>query len=129
MIIFFTGYIELRKENLVSLIVGARLLKFKTVLDACCKFLEVNLDPSNCLGGKIFADAQGYSCFSTTAHAYALQNFVEVIKNQEYLDLPAEGVAELLESEDVNVPSEETIFHVRILCKWQCGCYLFLNSG
>jgi kelch-like protein 1/4/5 len=37
---------------------------------------------------------------------------MEVIPNQEFLMLPADEVAKLLASDDLNVPSEEEIFHV-----------------
>jgi kelch-like protein 1/4/5 len=37
---------------------------------------------------------------------------MEVIQNQEFLVLPADEVAKLLASDDLNVPSEEEIFHV-----------------
>lgn len=39
---------------------------------------------------------------------------MEVIRNQEFLLLPADEVAKLLASDDLNVPSEELIFHVSI---------------
>lgn len=36
---------------------------------------------------------------------------MEVIRNQEFILLPAEEVSRLLASDDLNVPSEEVIFH------------------
>lgn len=41
------------------------------------------------------------------------EHFLEVIKNQEFLMLSADEVEKLLASDDLNVSSEETIFHVR----------------
>lgn len=41
------------------------------------------------------------------------EHFMEVIRNQEFLLLPAEEVSKLLASDDLNVPSEEMIFNVR----------------
>lgn len=37
---------------------------------------------------------------------------MEVLKNQEFLMLPADEVGKLLASDDLNVPSEEVIFRV-----------------
>lgn len=37
---------------------------------------------------------------------------MEVLKNQEFLTLPAVEVAKLLKSDELNVPSEEDIFYV-----------------
>ena len=40
---------------------------------------------------------------------------MEVMRNQEFLMLSGNEVAKLFESDDLNVPSEETIFHVNNL--------------
>lgn len=40
---------------------------------------------------------------------------MEVIRNQEFLLLPAEELHKLLASDDVNVPDEETIFHALMM--------------
>ncbi|KAI5188135.1 Kelch-Like Protein 4 [Manis pentadactyla] len=39
------------------------------------------------------------------------EHFIEVIKNQEFLLLPANGISKLLCSDDINVTDEETIFN------------------
>ncbi|PIO40324.1 hypothetical protein AB205_0097920, partial [Aquarana catesbeiana] len=44
------------------------------------------------------------------------ENFIEVIRNQEFLLLPASEIAKLLSSDDINVPDEETIFQA--LMQW-----------
>ena len=44
------------------------------------------------------------------------EHFVDVIHNQEFLILPSDEVSELLSSDDLNVPNEETIFEA--LIKW-----------
>lgn len=117
MILFFCiGCIEWREENLEALFQSARLLQLNPVVEACCQFLIRELDPGNCLGIKMFADTQGCSDLSEGARRYALENFMEVMNNQEYLTLPRQEVARLLESDVLNVPSEETVFHVRIFC-------------
>ncbi|KAJ7419646.1 hypothetical protein BTVI_24580 [Pitangus sulphuratus] len=43
------------------------------------------------------------------------ENIMEVIRNQEFLLLPAEELHKLLASDDVNVPDEETIFHALMM--------------
>lgn len=40
---------------------------------------------------------------------------MEVMRNQEFLLLPAEELHKLLASDDVNVPDEETIFHALMM--------------
>ena len=43
------------------------------------------------------------------------EHFVDVIRNQEFMLLPAEELERVLSSEDLNVPSEELVFHALIL--------------
>ncbi|XP_066584092.1 kelch-like protein 5 [Prorops nasuta] len=107
----YTGCIELREDSIETLLATACLLQLSPVVKACCQFLRKQLHPSNCLGIRMFADTQGCPDLFEHAHAYTTKNFMEVTKNQEFLLLSANEVANLLESEDLNVPSEEVIFH------------------
>ncbi|XP_046627116.1 kelch-like protein 5 isoform X1 [Neodiprion virginianus] len=107
----YTGCIELREDSVETLLGTACLLQLNPVVKACCHFLIKQLHPSNCLGIRMFADTQGCAHLLSVAHAYTTEHFMEVISNQEFLSLSGNEVAKLLESEDVNVPSEETIFH------------------
>ncbi|XP_012264129.2 kelch-like protein 5 [Athalia rosae] len=107
----YTGCIELREDSVETMLGTACLLQLSAVVKACCHFLIKQLHPSNCLGIRMFADTQGCALLLSVAHAYTMDHFMEVIRNQEFLSLSANEVAKLLESEDVNVPSEETIFH------------------
>ncbi|KAL0117209.1 hypothetical protein PUN28_010211 [Cardiocondyla obscurior] len=107
----YTGCIELQEDSVETLLATACLLQLNPVIKACCQFLVKQLHPSNCLGIRMFADTQGCSELFEHAHAYTTKHFMEVTKNQEFLLLSANEVAKLLESEDLNVPSEETIFH------------------
>ncbi|TKC33659.1 hypothetical protein EI555_006407 [Monodon monoceros] len=86
------------------------------VIEVCSNFLIKQLHPSNCLGIRSFADAQGCTELLSVAHKYTMEHFIEVIKNQEFLLLPANEISKLLCSDDINVPDEETIFHA--LMQW-----------
>ncbi|XP_071628490.1 kelch-like protein 5 [Temnothorax longispinosus] len=110
----YTSCIELQEDSVETLLVTACLLQLNPVIKACCQFLVKQLHPSNCLGIRMFADTQGCSELVEYAHAYTTEHFMEVTKNQEFLLLSANEVAKLLESEDLNVPSEETIFHALV---------------
>ena len=107
-----SGRIELREDNVETLLATACLLHLNPVVNVCCQFLVKQLHPSNCLGIRMFAGTQGCTKLLSVAHAYTTKYFMEVIKNQEFLLLSADEVAKLLECDDLNVPSEETIFHV-----------------
>ncbi|XP_046669511.1 kelch-like protein 5 [Homalodisca vitripennis] len=112
----YTGRIELREETVETLLGTACLLQLSEVVEACCAFLKKQLHPSNCIGICLFADTQGCFSLKSAAHNYTTEHFMEVIRNQEFLLLPADEVAKLLSSDDLNVPSEEMIFHA--LMSW-----------
>nr|CAD7264941.1 unnamed protein product [Timema shepardi] len=107
----YTGSIELREENVETLLGTACLLQLQEVVDACCNFLMKQLHPSNCIGIRLFADTQCCAHLLRVSHDYTTEHFTEVISNQEFLLLPADEVAKLLSSDDLNVPSEDHIFH------------------
>ncbi|XP_063778762.1 kelch-like protein 5 isoform X3 [Pseudophryne corroboree] len=107
----YTGRLELKEDSIESLLSTACLLQLPLVVEACCKFLMKQLHPSNCLGIRSFADAQGCTDLHKVAHNYTMEHFMEVIRNQEFLLLPGAEIAKLLASDDMNIPSEETILN------------------
>ncbi|KFZ54480.1 Kelch-like 4 [Antrostomus carolinensis] len=111
----YTGILELKEDTIESLLAAACLLQLTQVIDVCCNFLMKQLHPSNCLGIRSFGDAQGCAELLKVAHTYTMEHFTEVIKNQEFLLLPANEIAKLLSSDDINVPDEEAIFQALMM--------------
>ncbi|XP_041130246.1 kelch-like protein 17 isoform X3 [Polyodon spathula] len=84
----YTAEIVVGEGNVQTLLPAASLLQLNGVRDACCKFLLSQLDPSNCLGIRSFADTHSCSDLLKSAHKYVLQHFVEVSKTEEFMLLP-----------------------------------------
>ncbi|TRY99994.1 hypothetical protein DNTS_007783 [Danionella cerebrum] len=112
----YTGRLELREDTIESLLSASSLLQLSAVVQACCSYLMKQLHPSNCLGIRSFADAQGCLDLQKVAHNYTMEHFIEVMRHQEFLLLPACEVEKLLGSDDMNVPEEETV--VTALLSW-----------
>uniref|UniRef100_A0A8C0W2X9 BTB domain-containing protein n=1 Tax=Castor canadensis TaxID=51338 RepID=A0A8C0W2X9_CASCN len=112
----YTGVLQLKEDTIESLLSAACLLQLTQVIEVCSNFLIKQLHPSNCLGIRSFGDAQGCTELLDVAHKYTMEHFIEVIKNQEFLLLPANEISKLLCSDDINVPDEETIFNA--LMQW-----------
>ncbi|XP_057187150.1 kelch-like protein 5 isoform X2 [Triplophysa rosa] len=112
----YTGLLELREDTIESLLSASCLLQLSAVVQACCSYLMKQLHPSNCLGIRSFADAQGCLDLHKVAHNYTMEHFIEVMRHQEFLLLPASEVEKLLASDDMNVPDEETV--VAALLSW-----------
>ncbi|XP_061566482.1 kelch-like protein 5 [Cololabis saira] len=112
----YTGCLDLREDTIESLLSASCLLQLSSVVQACCSFLVKQLHPSNCLGIRSYADAQGCHDLQRAAHCYTMEHFLAVIGGQEFLLLPVEEMERLLKSDDVNVPDEETV--VTSLLTW-----------
>nr|CAH7713718.1 unnamed protein product [Callosobruchus chinensis] len=112
----YTGTIEIREDNVETLLATACLMLLHEVVEACSRFLAHQLHPSNCLGIAVFAEHQACTSLLQEANAYTSQHFMQVIKNQEFLQLNVDQLGNLLMNDDLNVTSEEQIF--RALMSW-----------
>ena len=52
----YTSYIVVEESNVQTLLPAACLLQLTEIQEVCCEFLKRQLDPSNCLGIRAFAD-------------------------------------------------------------------------
>ncbi|KAH8356643.1 hypothetical protein KR084_010975 [Drosophila pseudotakahashii] len=107
----YTGFIEMREDTVETLLATACLLQLNAVVTACCNFLARQLHPSNCLGFAFFAEQQSCTTLLRLAQAYTCQYFMQVCQNQEFFQLNADQLGKLLSSDDLNVPSEQDVFH------------------
>lgn len=106
----YSGDIEINVENVQEILAAASLLQIKQVQDLCCDFLKKQLDATNCLGIKNFAEANGCRQLSEIIDSFARKHFQEVALGSEFLNNNWENIASLISSSDLNVPKEEDVF-------------------
>ena len=106
----YTCKIEITTANVQSIMMAASVYSFPSVFEAAAKFLEGQLHPSNCLGIRSFARTYGSDRLVLVASEYFRTHFMDAIKNDEFLSLSGEDLALLLDSDDVNVRSEEDVY-------------------
>ncbi|XP_033097091.1 kelch-like protein 2 [Anneissia japonica] len=106
----YTSEVQVTEDNVQTLLPAASLLQLNDVRDACCDFLQRQLHPTNCLGIRAFADI--HSCSNLFAHAqgYTLQHFNDVVATDEFNNLSAEQVSDLIKRDHLTVSSEEEVF-------------------
>ena len=112
----YTSDLEIRVDNVESLLASSSILQIQNVRDACCDFMKSQLHPSNCLGIRAFADAHSCQQLFKIADKYAQEQFQDVCKNQEFFLLSGEQICEILSGEDLNVTTEEQVFSA--VCSW-----------
>ena len=97
----------------VSIIQAANLLQVEAVERAAVDFLVERLDAGNvlsamALGAHLSAGAIGRE-LRDKSKAWAMLHSEEVLAEPSFLELPAEGVAVLVESDDLSAP-EDSVF-------------------
>ena len=106
----YTGSIAITVDNVQEVLSAASLLQMTQVQDLCCAFLKRQLDASNCLGIKSFAEANGCSQLTEVINTFARQHFQEVALGSEFLNNSWEGIVSLITSDQLNVRKEEEVY-------------------
>lgn len=106
----YTGSISVKESNVQTLLPVACLLQLTEIQEICCEFLKKQLDPSNCLGIRAFADTHSCRELLCFADTFTQHNFQEVAESEEFLLLPYGQLLDILSSDELNVSSEELVF-------------------
>lgn len=112
----YTSQITVEESNVQTLLPAACLLQITEVQDVCCEFLKRQLDPSNCLGIRAFADTHACRGLLRAADRFTQLNFLDVVESEEFLLLPMKQLVEILSSDELNVRSEEQVY--RAVMRW-----------
>lgn len=106
----YTSHIVVEEGNVQTLLPAACLLQLAEIQDICCEFLKRQLDPSNCLGIRAFADTHSCRELLRIADKFTQHNFQEVMESEEFLLLPVGQLVDIISSDELNVRSEEQVF-------------------
>lgn len=113
----YTRTAKITAMNVEQVLPAADQFHILGVVKACCEFLTKELTPENCIGIRKFAQSYFCSGLEQKAHSYTLDNFHAVFTtSNEFLQLDIDEVVELLQSDNLNVRTEELVFDA--LCRW-----------
>lgn len=112
----YTSQITIEECNVQNLLPAACLLQLTEIQDVCCEFLKRQLDPSNCLGIRAFADTHACRGLLRVADRFTQLNFLEVVESEEFLLLPVNYLVDILSSDELNVHTEEQVYWA--LMRW-----------
>ena len=110
----YTGEIEVTTDNVQDLLPAAGILQLKDLKLACCEFLSDHMDVSNCLGIKQFADMHSCPDLVKKANRFVVRKFADVVKMDEFLEIPHHVMKELLENDHLHVENELQVFNAFI---------------
>ncbi|XP_016658623.1 ring canal kelch homolog isoform X2 [Acyrthosiphon pisum] len=119
----YSGEIIVNEENVKDMLAAADLIQLDYIRAACEEFLQTQLNPSNCLGIRAFADLHNCTDLMSSSDAYIKKQFLEVAKYNEFLRLSPEEVIQLISLSDLDVPKEEYVFEsVMNWVRHELGC-------
>lgn len=95
--------------------------------------MEQQLDPSNCLGIKTFAETHGCEELRKAAEKYILKHFVDLVDSEEFLQLDNEDVVSLIKCDNLTASERTLYLHVTVvlekLCIQQCAQSHFIYTA
>lgn len=117
----YTRKAKVTSDNVEQLLPAADQFHMLGLIKACSDFLMKELGPENCIGIQKFA--QSYFCkgLEQKSLLYILANFQAMYTtSNEFLQLNIEEVTDILQSDNLNVRTEELVFDA--LCRWIDYC-------
>lgn len=112
----YTGKLTINQSNVEGLICTSSQLQFQTVRAVCSRYLQHQIDATNCLGILEFGEIHGCPEVVAKAWAFLLENFEAVQQGEEFLLLEKDRLAGCLSNEGLQIRSEST--RVEAILKW-----------
>lgn len=113
----YTGTIDLNINNVQNIFTLASLLQVKDLIDACCDYIESQLDASNVIEIYTFSNMHMCEYLSNRSKEFLNRNFVDISDTIEFIEIEdAHLINEILASDEIDTPTEE--FLVEKLMKW-----------
>lgn len=110
----YTAEIRVNEMNVCYLLPAATMFQMNHVVEACCVFLEHQLDPSNCIGIADFSSEHGCIELEQKAREFIQKKFCEVIDCDEFLTLSPCQLIGLIKHDELNVRCESEVFNAVI---------------
>ncbi|OON21649.1 BTB/POZ domain protein [Opisthorchis viverrini] len=112
----YTGQVRVTMENVQDLLPAASLVQMEGVKTACSNFLLAEVDASNVLGIRRFAELHNCSDLEKFSRNYAAHNFELVADYEEFLCLNHEELLDLIAREDLHIDCEESVY--KAVMRW-----------
>lgn len=106
----YTSELTVSEMNVCSLLPTATMFNMLHIVEACCTFLEHQLDPSNCIGIADFAQAHGCHELYKKARLFIYEKFALVCQNEEFMQLSPNQLVQVIKRDELNVRCESEVY-------------------
>ena len=110
----YTGEALVNAANAQDLFKMADYLIIPCLKTKVSDYLKESIDATNCLALESFAVQFGCESLEQTATAYKLQNFVSVVKSDDFKEIDFEKFKELVSHDEIVVSEEEDVYEAVI---------------
>lgn len=112
----YTGKLTINQSNVEGLICTSSQLQFQTVRTVCSRYLQHQIDATNCLGILEFGAVHGCPEVMAKAWAFLLENFEAVQQGEEFLLMAKDRLVTCLSDEGLQIRVEGT--RVDAILRW-----------
>uniref|UniRef100_A0A1A8RQT8 Kelch-like 23 n=1 Tax=Nothobranchius rachovii TaxID=451742 RepID=A0A1A8RQT8_9TELE len=105
----YSAQVRITESNVQNLLEAADLLQFTAVKQACEEFLVRLLDVDNCLGMHTFAELHLCPSLEREARRLMLSRFVELMKQEEFLEVEHEKLKSVLAAQSLTVQRDDVL--------------------
>ncbi|XP_069389097.1 kelch-like protein 6 isoform X2 [Paralichthys olivaceus] len=106
----YTSRALLTHSNVQRILEAASQFQFLRVVDACAGFLINSLHLDNCIAILNLAEHHVLPVLKSRAQDYITSRFSQVVKQEDFLELPADSLEIVLQRDDLDVKCEECVF-------------------
>ncbi|XP_061408474.1 kelch-like protein 8 [Lethenteron reissneri] len=106
----YEGRARLAPDGVQALLYAACILQVEVLVGACSTYMQRNLDASNCLGVRAFAEMHNLKKLMSAADDFTRENFGAVAVAEEFLDVSPSHLVALLSSCDLSVVGEVQVY-------------------
>lgn len=112
----YSGRIRVTELSVCQLLPAATMFQVTNVIDACCAFLERQLDPTNAIGIANFAEQHGCTELKQKGNQFIERHFTQICQEEEFLQLTAIQLIQLIRKDELNVQEEREVYNA--VLKW-----------
>lgn len=106
----YTGEVLITELNVQSLLTTSNLLNISNLKQSCSQFIQSQLDVTNCIGIREFADLHSCQVLVKYADAFIDQYFGQVCLKEEFLSLNVQQLTQLVSKDTLAVSSEKIVY-------------------
>lgn len=106
----YDGTVSITDDNIQELLLAADQFDVKGVVGACCDYMGERLRPENCIGAWQISDICFCPQLKNKAFQFILNNFKQVVSSEQFQQLSAPELCDILDRDQLIVPKERTVF-------------------